>query len=205
MCKITETRFIVIFSICAFMLFFTPELLRGAEAGQGTLVGYVYGPDNTTPVEGAVVKLKNISTGSSYESPASDDQGMVEFPSVDKGLYIVGVSTGQGDYNINNVIGVKANRTAKISFALESQGQEGEAVAQSKRCPKGEWYVPDIKGQCDNNYKWNLDTERCECQRRNPLAFFLTPLGAGVVVAASAGVVAFSLSTDGEAPSSAFK
>ncbi len=196
--------FSAIFAL-SFLLFCAPEILQGQEAGKGEIIGYVYGPDSTTPVEGAIVKLKNISTGSTYESRASDDQGLVGFQSVDKGLYIVGISTTQGDYNINNVIGVKANRTAKISFALMPEQQEGVAVEQSERCPRGNWYVPDIMGQCDKNYKWNAGTERCECKKKHPLAFFLTPLGAGAVLASSAGVVALSLSTDGEPSGSDFK
>ena len=195
------------------MLFGVPEIWGWQETGRtketpkGNIVGYVYGPDNTTPVEGAVVRLKNVDTGSEYESAAADDRGMVVVEGVDKGLYMVGISTAGGDYNIGNLIGVRARRTAKVSFALRKGGQEeGEAVGKgSKRCPRGDWYVPEIQGQCDDNYQWNPDTGRCECQKRNPLAFFLTPLGAAVVVAASAGVVAFSLSGGTEPSASYFK
>jgi len=184
-----------------------PEIWGWQETPKGDIIGYVYGPDNTTPVEGAVVRLKNVDTLSEYESMAADDQGMVVVEGVDKGLYMVGISTAEGDYNIGNLIGVRAGRTAKVSFALRTGGpEEGEAVGKSsKRCPQGDWYVPEIQGQCDDNYRWNPDTGRCECEKRNPLAFFLTPLGAGLVVAASAGVVAFSLSGGTEPSASAFK
>jgi hypothetical protein len=207
MFKLAKSRFFVFFSAFSFLLFCVPEIVQGQETGRGEIVGYVYGPDNTTPVEGAVVKLKNVETGSEYESVASDDQGMVVVENVDKGLYMVGISTAQGDYNIGNLIGVKSRRTSTVSFALKPpDGQEeGEAVGRSKRCPKGEWYVPEIQGQCDDNYKWNPDAGRCECKKKSPLAFFLTPLGAGIVVAASAGVVAFSLSGNPEVPASAFR
>jgi len=156
-------------------------------------------------VVSAVLKLRNLSTGSLYESMAADYQGMVEFEGVDEGLYLVGISTAQGDFNIENLVGIKANKTAKIAFALRPQEQEGTAQKTTERCPKGEWYVPDIMGQCDENYKWNQETEWCECKKKGPLAFFLTPLGAGLVMAASAGVVAFSLSTDGERSGSFFR
>ena len=205
MFKIIKSKPVAIFLVFSFVLFCTPELLRGQEAGKGDIVGYVYGPDNTTPLEGAIVKIKNVSNGSLYVSPVSDEQGMVEFHSVDKGLYMVGITTWEGDYNIGNLIGVKTNKTSKISFALKTLGQEGQATKKDERCPKGDWYVPEIQGQCDKNYKWNIETERCECKKKNPLAFFLTPLGAALVVAASAGVVGFSLSTDGERSGSAFK
>jgi hypothetical protein len=200
--KSKRTAFLLVFSV---VLFCAPGILQGQETGKGDILAYVYGPDNTTPVEGAVVKLKNVTTGSLFESTVSDDQGMVFVQNVDRGLYMVGISTGEGDFNIGNLIGVKARKTAKVSFVLKPQGQEGEAVKTSKRCPRGDWYVPEIKGQCDKNYVWNPGTERCECQKRNPLAFFLTPLGSGLVLASSAGVVALSLSTDGEPSGSAFK
>jgi hypothetical protein len=130
---------------------------------------------------------------------------LVEFEGVDEGLYLVGIRTEQGDFNIENLVGIKPNKTAKISFALRPQEQEGTAQKTSDRCPKGEWYVPEVPGQCDENYKWNPETERCECKKRNLLAFFLTPLGAALVVASSAGVVAFGLQTSGESSGSAFK
>jgi hypothetical protein len=205
MIKLTKSKPIAIFLVFSFVLFCTPELLRGQEVGKGDIIGYVYGPDNTTPLEGAIVKIKNVSTGSLYLSPVSDEQGMVTFQSVDKGLYMVGITTWEGDYNIGNLIGVRTHKTSKVSFSLKSGGQEGEAAKTSKRCPKGDWYVPEIQGQCDDNYKWNPETERCECKKKSPLAFFLTPLGAALIVAASAGVVAFSISGSAEPAGSAFK
>jgi len=205
MFELTKSKPIVFFLVFSFLLFCMPEIMQGQVTGKGDIIGYVYGPGSTTPVEGAVVKIKNVSTGSLYESPASDDQGMVTFQSVDKGLYMVGISTAEGDFNIGNLIGVKTRRTSKVAFALKPLGQEGEAIKASKRCPKGDWYVPEIQGQCDENYEWNAGTGRCECKKRNPLAFFLTPLGAGLIVAASAGVVAFSLAGGPETPSSPFK
>lgn len=205
MFKLTHYKPLVLFIIFSFALFWAPELLRAQEVGRGNIVGYVYGPDNTTPVEGAVVKLRNLSTGSLYESMAADHRGMVAFEGVDEGLYLVGITTARGDFNIENLIGIKPDRTARISFGLRPQEQEGTAQNATKRCPKGEWYVPEIQGQCDENYNWNPETERCECKKRGPLAFFLTPLGAGLVVAASAGVVAVSISGGGESSGSAFK
>ena len=206
MCKRIHSKPLVTFVIFAFALFWAPEFLRAQEVGRGNIEGYVYGPDNTTPVEGAVVKLRNLSTGSRYESIAADSRGKVAFEGVDEGLYLVGITTARGDFNIENLVGIKPGKTARISFALQPQEQEGTAQEATERCPKGEWYVPEIQGQCDENYKWNPETERCECtKRRGPLAFFLTPLGAGLVVAASAGVVAFSVSGGGEPSGSAFK
>jgi len=206
MIKLSHSKPVAVFLIFAFVLFCVPELLRGQEVGQGNIVGYVYGPDNTTPVEGAVLKLRNLSTGSLYESMAADYQGMVEFQGVDEGLYLVGISTAQGDFNIDNLVGIKPNKTSKIAFALRPQGREGTAQKTTERCPKGEWYVPEIQGQCDENYKWNPETEWCECKKKNLLAFFLTPLGAGLVVAASAGVVAFGVGVgEAEKPASAFR
>jgi hypothetical protein len=205
MIKFTRSKPVVILFIFAFILFWMPELIRAQEIERGNLIGFVYGPDNTSPIEGAVLKIRNLTTGSLYESMASDDQGRVEFENVDEGLYLVGISTSQGDFNIENLVGIKPNKTANIAFALRPLEQEGQALRTNERCTKGDWYVPAVLGQCDENYKWNPDSQRCACMKKSPLAFFLTPLGAGIVMAASAGVVAFSLNTDGERSSSAFK
>jgi len=205
MLKLAKSKLFVIFLIGSFVLFSVPGLTQAQEAGQGNLVGYVYGPDNTSPVEGAVMKLRNLSTGSLYESMAADDEGMIRFEGIDEGLYLVGISTAKGDFNIENLVGVKSGETAAVSLALRPQEQEGTAQETTERCPRGKWYVPEVKGQCDENYQWNPDTERCECKKRNPLAFFLTPLGSALVLAASGGVIAFSLATDGEPPASPFR
>jgi hypothetical protein len=206
MFKLAKSKFVAIFLIISFAVFISPQVLKAEETGKGSLVAFVYGPDNTTPIPGAVLKVRNVQTGAAYESLASGERGQVELQGLDEGLYIVGITTAQGDFNIDNLVGIRTDEAARLSFALRPQEQEGTAVEQDERCPRGEWYVPEIAGKCDENYRWNPETERCECRKkRGPLAFFLTPLGAAAILAASAGVVAFGVFSDGEPSASAFK
>ena len=50
------------------------------------MIGFVYNKDGTTPLEGAVVKLKNISTSLIYESSKTDKLGVFKLERIDEGL-----------------------------------------------------------------------------------------------------------------------
>jgi len=101
----------------AFLLAAQPVLW--AQAGQkGSLVGYVYQNDGTTPAEGAVIKLRNLATGTVFESAKTTELGYFKIDSMDKGLYVFGATTDQGNFNATDIIGIEANATAKLSVAL---------------------------------------------------------------------------------------
>jgi hypothetical protein len=103
-----------LFTLCA------PYLVRAAAASRGNLIGFFYDKDGTTPLEGAVIKLKNISSGTMYESTKSDKLGVFKIESLESGIYIYGVITAQGDFNADNLVGIKIheNETAKMSVSL---------------------------------------------------------------------------------------
>lgn len=122
----------MVFSI---IIFYLPHELKAREAGKGNLIGFVFEKDGTTPVEGAVVKLKNVSTGTVYESSNSDKLGIFKTEGIEEGLYIVGISTKKGEFNVVNLIGIKTDETAKVSFALKPD--QGEQEETSKRKPGG--------------------------------------------------------------------
>jgi hypothetical protein len=213
MFKIVRIKGVSVFLVFSLVFLYTPQLLRGKETakGKGNLVGFIYGPDNTTPVEGAVFKIRHVSAVKEYESQGSDSRGKVELQGIEEGLYIVGITTPQGEYNFGNLIGIKANKTAKIAVSLrkqeqQAQAEQGQAVEVDKKCPKGKWYVPDIQGQCEEGYTWNSETERCECKKRDLLGFFLSPMGALTLLAASTGVVVTAFAVGGgDESASAFK
>jgi hypothetical protein len=108
-------------------------VLSGAEpaATTGNLIGFIYGQDATTPVTGAVVTLKSLANGTLTESAPTDSQGVFRMPSLEPGVYAMGVASGAGGYNAPSLIGIKANETAKISVALQPYEKEvAQAVAQ---------------------------------------------------------------------------
>jgi hypothetical protein len=106
--------------VFAFLLFHSPSILKSEEAAKGNLIGFVYEEDGTTPLEGAVVKIKNISTGVIYESNKSDRFGVLKIMGLENGIYTCGVAAPEGDFNLEDLvgIGVRNNETAKMSISI---------------------------------------------------------------------------------------
>jgi len=207
MVKKGKSKLIATCLIFSFILFYSPYLLVGQSNKIGSLTGYIYAEDGTTPVEGAVVKVRNISSGSVYESNISNKLGLFQLGNIEEGLYTVGITTKNGGFNVKNIIGVKANEMAKVSFALRPLYQEEAAVKVTKECPRGEWYYPDAIGECYIGYRWNPKTLRCECEKRKGIgAFLASPIGIAVVIAATAaGIYGIVKLTEEEEEASPFK
>jgi hypothetical protein len=56
-------------TIFSFMLIMLPlESLAQVSSQAGSLVGFIYGSDMKTPVEKAVVKIRNLNSGEEYVS-----------------------------------------------------------------------------------------------------------------------------------------
>ena len=206
MFKLARSKFISLFLVFSFILFCSPYLLVATDVETGNLIGFVYAPDRTTPLDGAVLMLRNVSTGAVYESSGSDSLGTVRIEGVERGLYITGINFGDEFYNLNNLIGIRTNSTAKVSVALDSETQEQEGVERSEDCPKGEWYTPETEGVCDEGYEWNPDNNRCECTKKKGLfAFFGTPAGIAIIsafaVGATIGFITLSDTTPDVSPS----
>jgi len=103
--------------------------LQAQAPERGNLVGYVYDRDGKTPVEGAVVIVKNVSTGTLVKAEPTNKLGMFKIEGLTKGIYSFGITTPQGDFNGNELIGILANETAKISISLNAyEGQVRSAV-----------------------------------------------------------------------------
>lgn len=122
----------IAFLVISFILFSIPALSYGENFGKGNIIGFVYDQDGTTPLEGAVVKVKNIATGNIYESSASDTNGTFRIVGIETGLYLCGVQTAQGDFNSEEFFGVKLSdgETAKLSIALTPYEQKVATALQ---------------------------------------------------------------------------
>lgn len=179
MVKYRKSKATAVGLVVSFILFSTPHLFaaegRGADVGKGNLIGFIYAKDGVTPVKKAVVKLKNISNGTVYESSETDQQGIFKVKDIEEGLYIAGVATQEGNYNMENLIGIRANKTAKVALALVPTDPNQEAEKAKEECPKGDWYIPEVEGQCEPGYKWNAEKKRCECEKAKvpPFPFML--------------------------------
>jgi len=101
---------------------------------RGHLLGTIYDRDATTPIAGAVVKLRNITTGSLYEAPPTDKTGTFRLENLAKGIYNFGITTNAGDFNSNELIGIIENETTKISISLNTyEGQVRQDMQEIAR------------------------------------------------------------------------
>ncbi len=116
--------------LAAFLLFLYPA--AGAAAQQeGSLTGYVFADDGTTPVQGAVLRVENVKTGDTYQSEPSDIHGAAAFDSLESGIYRMGIQTDEGVFGGEGLMGINvpAGETAKVSIALNRYSKkEAEAV-----------------------------------------------------------------------------
>ncbi len=108
--------FFLIFFILASTFFGGTALAQTAERGH--LVGTIFSQDGKTPMVGAVVRLKNITSGAISAAEPTDIQGHFRLENLSKGIYQFGITTSQGDFNSNELIGILANETTRISMAL---------------------------------------------------------------------------------------
>jgi len=138
---------LILISVMVLLLCF-PAFLR-SESAKGNIIGFVYGQDGTTPLEGAVVKVKNIATGTVYESSKSDTNGVFTIVGIESGVYLYGVLTPQGEFNSENYFGLRVSEgeTAKLSIALTPYEQKVAAAIQavySEQAESGEALVGTV-------------------------------------------------------------
>jgi hypothetical protein len=133
----------------AVLAFCLPQIANAQVLGKGNLIGFVYGQDGTTPVEGAMIVVKNISTGKVFESGRSNNLGVFKFEGLDSGLYSLGVTGTTGSYNSSDLVGVTNAETAKIAIALSPYEKEvAQAVKQINKDQqeKGESRIGHVAG-----------------------------------------------------------
>lgn len=167
--KIIRPKIVAAFLIISFILFYSPCLIAAKKADKGNLIGFVYGKDKTTPLDGAVVKARNVLTGEIVQSTQTNNLGVVAMNDLDVGIYELVISTDDGDFLVNHLVGIKAEETAKISFSLNQAENEAEAqqVKEEKK------------------------------KRRGLIGLLLSPVGIALVTAASAGFVVATVSPSG--------
>jgi hypothetical protein len=101
---------------------------------RGNLIGSIFDRDGKTPIAGAVIKLRNITSGSVYESPPTDARGFFRLDGIGKGIYQYGITTPQGDFNSNELVGIIANETTKISISLSMYDASVQSAVQEILC-----------------------------------------------------------------------
>jgi hypothetical protein len=138
-----KKRSVIFPLIVAIVLFYVPVSLLSETGAGGKLDGYIFEKDGTSPVEGAVVKLMNISSGQLYESPESDKKGFFTIEGIEKGVYSFAVFSPEGDFGSDDLIGIEGAKTAKIAVSLNPYTDaKALAVNQSQEQRKEEEKKP---------------------------------------------------------------
>lgn len=134
-------------SALALVLMLTSSVASPQEPGKGNLIGFIFGPDGSTPVSGAVVVVKNLTTGAVTEAAESDGLGVFKVAGLGVGLYALGVRSASGSYNSQDFFGITARQTAKISIALspyEPAAAAAAAVVIREQREKGEAFIGKV-------------------------------------------------------------
>ena len=118
--KIFRSKISTLGIICAFsILSFPVKALTKINIPTGSLVGFVYAADMETPVENAVVKIRDSAHEEEYQSNPTDKKGMYKIEDIKEGRYFLEVSTEVGDYDFEYQVFVKANEAAELTLALK--------------------------------------------------------------------------------------
>jgi hypothetical protein len=119
--------------ILALFLLTAPYFFASETVAKGNVIGFLYAKDGTTPLEGGIVKFKNLASGTIFESSKSDSNGIFKVEGIESGIYTYGILTPDGDFNADNLVGfrIKENETAKMSIAVNPYSkEEASAVSQ---------------------------------------------------------------------------
>ncbi len=122
--------------MAAFMLLLMP--LESLPAPAGAVVGFIYGSDMKTPVQNAVVKIRNVEDGKEYVSSPTDSSGAYKIEQVKEGKYILGVTAPDGDYNFGYILVVKGGEIGKLSLALKAGAASGLGQEEPTGAPEKE-------------------------------------------------------------------
>jgi hypothetical protein len=101
-------------------------LPAGLAADSGSLSGFVFAKDSKSPVQGAVVKIRNTKDMKEMASGPTDENGMYALTGVPEGRYLLGVSSGREDFNLDYAVYVKAGELGKLSVSLAGKGGQDE-------------------------------------------------------------------------------
>ncbi len=104
--------------------------LAAADSPRGNVVGFVYESDGTTPIQGAIVKLRNLETGRVTGSDETDRTGSFRVRDLESGFYVYGVVTQKGDFNADTLVGIKLHEaeTAKMSISVNPYSSKTAAA-----------------------------------------------------------------------------
>jgi len=127
-----RSKKVAVFILPSLIIFLVAGVFGGElnPSRLGVLQGKVLALDGNTPFPGAQVKLKHLGTGKILASSPTNNQGYFRVDGLDKGIYLVGVSTPQGDFNANALVGIEPAKTEEIVMVLKPYDAQTAQAAQ---------------------------------------------------------------------------
>ena len=142
---LAKAKKVVLFFVPFFVLFcLFPGFLTSQVIEKGNLIGFVFDRDGKTPIPGAVAKLRNITSGTIYESLPSDSAGVFKIEGLAKGIYTFGITTDLGDFNSNDLVGILTNETTKVTISLNPYESGVQSAVQEVLRDQAQ---PDSQGE----------------------------------------------------------
>ena len=134
-----------------FLIFSFSGLVQSETNAKGTVLGYIYESDGTTPYEGVVLKVMNVTTGSVYESTVSDSNGVLKLEELETGVYEYALTTAQGSFVSENTFGliVREDKTEEMAIRVNSVSKKAKSESMGFPEPEaieGEPYIGRIIG-----------------------------------------------------------
>jgi hypothetical protein len=126
----TERKFVSRLVLMCLVAVMTAGTVWAQTVERGHLVGTIFTQDGKTPIVGGVVRLKNISSGAVSAAEPTDAQGNFRMENLSKGIYQFGITTAEGDFNSNELIGILANETTKIALSLNPYDANVQTAVQ---------------------------------------------------------------------------
>ncbi len=120
--KVFKSPCLVGFILASFALLMVPKeglAVTRMPDHSGALTGFIYASDMKTPVNKAVVKLRNVSSGKEFFSTPTDENGAYRLNELEEGNYVIGISAPDGDYNFGYMVRIKAGEVGKLNLALK--------------------------------------------------------------------------------------
>ena len=164
--RTTSIMIVLIFSLTLCLSPYLPAQ-QTRNPGKGNLIGKIYAKDGVTAVVGAFAKIKNVTTAKVYKSRLTNKVGTLKIEGIEEGLYSVGIVTDRGEFNVESLIGVKANKTLLITLVLK----------------------PYLK---EETRKAEVRSETFKKVPSKILKFFTSPVGIAIIVATT-GLVAYGI------------
>ena len=162
-----------------------------AKPSNGNLMGFVYGKDGKSPLQGAIVLLKGADTDKVYQSGPTGKTGSYRIANIDVGTYVVGLKVSEDTFNVDGYVNVAKGKTDTLSLALGSPPGSGGAQLDEQGwcCHEGKVFKSTGKECSQRGGKFFATKKEAkeECGIP-PAAFFKKPTGIAVLIVGTAAV-----------------